>query len=322
MNITAQATRDVGAVFGMEGQMHLAVSKQPPAAVSEALQHAKDSGIGNIFALRGNLPETPIETNLKNAVVSPAFSVLLLNVDPVIGSCCLSYNSQFSWLFFFPEMKDLVKLIRQEHGDHFGIGVGGYVEGHHGVIRKCPDSYKFSEAELRRRVKVDGSWYVTPDAEYEQELQYLKAKVDAGADFVVTQAMYDVELFEYFVKRAREVGIEVPIIPGMSSVGSLGFIQGQVSNLKAHLPQNLQEAMVKHADNEEAFLEVAAEHLGQQIKDLVSLDHRFVHICTINNAKATFDALKHAGLDVQEASFTPEEQASYDAALANIVSLV
>ena len=80
---------------------------------------------------------------------------------------------------------DLVRFIRERYGDYFGISVAGYPEGH-------PDSVN-----------------------YQQDLIYLKEKVDAGADFIITQFFYNVDLFLKFVDDCNRIGITCPIIPGI-----------------------------------------------------------------------------------------------------------
>lgn len=76
----------------------------------------------------------------------------------------------------FHHAADLVRYIREQYGDYFCIGVAGYPEGH-----------------------MD-----TPDKA--QDLAYLKAKVDCGADFIMTQLFYDVDTFLEWVKSCREMG--------------------------------------------------------------------------------------------------------------------
>ena len=73
---------------------------------------------------------------------------------------------------------DLVKYIREQYGDHFCISVAGYPEGH-----------------------IDSN-------DKEDDLTYLKDKVDAGADYIVTQLFYDTDLFIEWVKKCRAIGMQ------------------------------------------------------------------------------------------------------------------
>jgi methylenetetrahydrofolate reductase (NADPH) len=85
---------------------------------------------------------------------------------------------------------DLVKLIRKEYGDYFGIAVAGFPEGH-------PQSSS-----------------PRADAGTDADITYLKQKLEAGADFVLTNFFYDTDVFVGYVERCREAGISCPIIPG------------------------------------------------------------------------------------------------------------
>lgn len=100
----------------------------------------------------------------------------------------------------FEHAIDLVKFIRQQYGDYFSITVAGYPEGH-------PDGY------------------LADKISYEEELANLKAKVDAGADVIITQMFFDVDLFLKFVKKCRDAGIMVPIVPGILPLMSYNGFQ-------------------------------------------------------------------------------------------------
>jgi methylenetetrahydrofolate reductase (NADPH) len=89
---------------------------------------------------------------------------------------------------------DLVKLIRKLHGNYFSVGVAGHPEGH-------PSSRKGEEGMAA-------------------EMRHLKEKMDAGADFIITQFFYDVHVFLDYVKRCRRAGIEALIIPGIMPIQS------------------------------------------------------------------------------------------------------
>jgi len=95
---------------------------------------------------------------------------------------------------------DLVKHIKKEYGDYFGIGVAGYPEAH-------PDS-----------IVADP---VTMKENYWSDIRYLKSKVDAGGDVIITQLFYDTSRLLQFVEDCRSVGIQCPIIPGTSTSSGL-----------------------------------------------------------------------------------------------------
>jgi len=143
-DLTLEICKTVQEYMGVDIMMHLTCTNMAVDTLYSALKEAKATGIQNILALRGDPPHgkewTKCEDGFANAV-------------------------------------DLVKFIRKEHGDYFGIGVAGYPEGH-------------EQAES-----------------YEKDLEYTKEKIDAGADFIVTQLFYDVDAFIKYVADCRKIGI-------------------------------------------------------------------------------------------------------------------
>lgn len=88
----------------------------------------------------------------------------------------------------FQHGSDLVRYIREKHGDYFCIGVAGYPEGH------CDSSDKTSDT------------------------RYLLEKQEAGADFVVTQLFYDTGAFGKWLEDAKESGLRIPVLPGIMPI--------------------------------------------------------------------------------------------------------
>jgi methylenetetrahydrofolate reductase (NADPH) len=139
--------------FGVDVLMHLTCTNMKVEELKQILSAARDAGIENILALRGDPPKGAISW------------------EPIADGCANTI--------------DLVKLIRKEHGDYFGIAVAGFPEGH-------PQSRENTDTDFT----------------------YLKEKVDAGADFILTQFFYDPSVFLGFVSKCKEVGIHCPILPG------------------------------------------------------------------------------------------------------------
>ena len=127
--------------------------------------------------------------------------------------------------------------VKVEHNSDFCIGVAGYPEKH----MEAPS--------------------LTSD------LKRLKAKVDAGADYVVTQMFFDNNKYFEFVKKAREMGITVPIIPGIKPIAVKRHLQLLPQVFKIDLPQDLIDAVEACKDNS-AVRQVGIEFAIQQSKEL------------------------------------------------------
>jgi methylenetetrahydrofolate reductase (NADPH) len=150
---------------------------------------------------------------------------------------------------------ELVSHIRRSH-PHLGIGVAGYPEAH-------------------------------PEAtDPESDLQYLKLKTDHGGDVIITQLFFDNELYFDFVRRARSVGIEQPIIPGILPVVSLKVIKRIISLCGASLPADFLSAL-EEADRSGGAHEVqklGIAHARKQSEGLLAGGAPGVHIYSLNRA--------------------------------------
>ncbi|GBF91075.1 5,10-methylenetetrahydrofolate reductase [Raphidocelis subcapitata] len=126
---------------------------------------------------------------------------------------------------------DLVRHIRATHGDHFGIGVAGYPEAHPDAIVDDPEQMKEN---------------------YWKDVHYLKAKLDAGADFVVTQLFYEADRYIQFVKDCRSIGITAPILPGIMPVMAYGGFKRMTGFCKTAVPAAVAEKLEAVKDDDEA----------------------------------------------------------------------
>ena len=174
----------------------------------------------------------------------------------------------------FRQAAELVRLIRKfnDSGAHpdrrgFMIGVAGFPEGH-------PD---------------------TPNRLLEMER--LKAKVDAGADFIVTQLFFDNHDFYDFRDRCGLAGIKIPIIAGIMPITSIqGMKRMAELALGARFPAPLVRAVNRAVGNDDGVRRVGIHWATEQSRDL--LDHRVagIHYYTLNRSTATREVFANLGV--------------------------
>ena len=169
---------------------------------------------------------------------------------------------------------DLVAFIRKfnESGRHpdprgFGIGVAGFPEGHPATPNRL------------------------------KEIDYLKAKVDAGADYIVSQLFFSNADFLDFRDRCELAGINVPIIAGIMPITSAKGM-GRMADLAAgaRFPAKLLRAVQRAGDDREAVERVGIHYATQQCADLLDHDVRGFHFYTLNRTRATREIYASLGL--------------------------
>jgi methylenetetrahydrofolate reductase (NADPH) len=159
---------------------------------------------------------------------------------------------------------DLVELIRNNFPD-FGIGVGGYPEKH-------------------------------PEAEDKAiDLTNLKTKVDAGADFITTQLFFDNQVYFDFVKSCKESAINIPVLPGLLPVLSLGQVRRFCKMCEASLPTSLEHKLIQAEDEKQPT--VGAEWAASQINELLQEGAPGYHIYALNKPQSTLQILESLGIE-------------------------
>ncbi|HXU04541.1 MAG TPA: methylenetetrahydrofolate reductase [NAD(P)H] [Polyangia bacterium] len=191
-------------------------------------------------------------------------NVMVLRGDPPAGQTSFQrVSGGFSYA------SDLVGYIRKRFGRKLCLGGAGNPEGH----VECRD--------------------------LDQDIMHLKAKVDAGLDFVVTQLFFDNRVYFDFVKRARAAGITVPIVPGLMPIRTVAGIERMTGLSGASIPATLR-AELERCRNDDAA--VAALGIAQTTAQAVELLHGGapgIHFYTLNQSPATriiLTALKTARL--------------------------
>ena len=104
----------------------------------------------------------------------------------------------------------------------------------------------------------------------EDDVQHLKAKVDAGATFLITQMFFDNGFYFDFVERAREAGVEVPIIPGVMPILSSEGIRRMAELSAAHLPPGLVHELEARHGNDEAVADLGLSFATLQCAELLA----------------------------------------------------
>lgn len=144
----------------------------------------------------------------------------------------------------------------------FCIGVGGYPEKH----------------------------FEAPNIE--TDISNLKKKVDAGADYIITQMFFDNKVYYDFVEKCREAGITVPIIPGLKPLSTFRQISTIPEAFSLDIPVDLTEEMTKAKDNKEALYGIGTEWCINQCRDLISHGVPAVHFYTMGKSQNITQILK------------------------------
>lgn len=211
--------------------------------------------------------EAEIEEILHGYISAGARAIMALRGDPPRN--CPYDPTQDA----FRHAADLVRFIRnweerQNLPYRLSIGVAGFPEGH-------PDS--------RNRLR---------------EMDFLKAKVDEGADYICTQLFFDNHAFFDFRDRCRIMDINVPIIAGIMPVTSISSMN-RMAELSAgtNFPARLLKAMLRAGGDKSSIERIGINYASNQCSELLDADVEGIHFYTLNKSKATLEIYHNLGFN-------------------------
>lgn len=182
-------------------------------------------------------------------------NVLALRGDPPKDLPPEQFKDDFSYAH------ELVRYL--EKLDRYSIGVAGYPEGH----QEAPS--------------------------LEADIEFLKQKTDAGADFIITQIFFDNSYFFDFADRAAAAGIHTPIIPGIMPIVNLGQVQRFTQMCGATVPERIVKRM--EGKGSEEMMQIGIEFAVEQCRELIEGGVAGLHFYTLNRNQSTEMVLDQIG---------------------------
>lgn len=149
---------------------------------------------------------------------------------------------------------ELTEFIRKKYGDHFSVGVAGFPEGH----LLCPDK--------------------------NLDAKYLKMKIDAGADFVITQLFFDNQDYFDYVKRLKSLGITNRVIPGILPITDYKGILRFCKMCGARIPSHIRALFEPIQNDKEKTIQQGIDFGIKQCRDLLKNGSPGIHFYALNKS--------------------------------------
>lgn len=220
-------------LYGQNIMIHIPSGNTTKSQVVEHLTRAHNLGIGSVLAVRG---------------------------DGGYEEESGSKGDGFEYTV------DLVKFIRSEFGDHFTVGVVGYLAS--------------SDVQC-----------------YEEDLRHLKEQVDVGADLIITQMFFEVKTYLKFVEDCQRYGINVPIIPAIFPVQNFNSLRQLKRSSRVDIPQWLLDTLTPIKDDSTAVMNYGISYATEMCKQLLESGHvHGLHFYTLNRETSVSEILKKLGM--------------------------
>jgi methylenetetrahydrofolate reductase (NADPH) len=214
-----------------------------------------------------NMSVSSINKILMDAQENGLSNILALRGDPPEGTGEWEKHEQG-----FKYGIDLVRFIRKEFGDDFFLGVGGY-----------PDSHQ-------------------EQSDIDLDISYLKEKVDAGSDIVVTQLFYDVDKFLVFRDKCATIGIHVPIIPGIMPIHNYARFIKFTQFCKISIPNSITKTIESIKNDDSSVINYGIDQATAMCEKLIAEGVPGLHFYTLNLEHSVSGILELLGLTSTQGS--------------------
>ncbi len=218
---------------GVEAAPHLTCIGSTRASIAALLDRYRRAGVKRIVALRGDLPATAM------SAAAPG---------------------EFSYA------QDLVRFIRETHGDAFKIEVAAYPEMH----PQAP----------------------SPGVDFE----HFRSKVEAGADGALTQLFYNADAYFDFMERCAKAGIKIPVTPGIMPITGFANTVRFSTSCGADLPRWVRVRLEELENDKPALVEFGLDVVARLCETLLNNSAPGLHFYTVNQAEPTLRLWKRLGL--------------------------
>ncbi|KAI1615194.1 methylenetetrahydrofolate reductase [Exophiala viscosa] len=267
--------------LGLTTVLHLTCTNMKRSAIDEALEGAKEVGIRNILALRGDPPrEEYRDTD-----------------DRGSGGQGTDSNEEFVWAV------DLVRYIRQQYGDYFSIGVAGYPEGH--ADESNPEAGKqrveYDLPYLAEKVGAGADFIMT---QLSYDIQAYRA--------------YEKRLREYVDNDGQKLFQKIPIIPGLMPIQSYQILKRITKLSHAKIPDDISKRIEAVKSDDDAVKKVGVDILSELVEQIKQCPQpegvpRGFHFYTLNLEKSVSFVLERSGLISSELEPSPVYSSDSDA---------
>ena len=208
----------------------------------------------------GGSTKEEVESRLDNMEFLGISNIVALRGDSLAGE--KRFTPTPGGYRYASELIEGIRSYEASRTHSFCIGVGGYPEKH------------FEAANI------------------ETDIANLKKKVDAGADYIITQMFFDNQVYYDFVAKCRAAGITVPIIPGLKPLSTARQITMLPESFSLDIPVELTDAIAKVKDDKEAVYRIGTEWCAMQCKDLIKNGVPAVHFYTMGKSRNIVEILR------------------------------
>ena len=275
------------------------LKEQTPSISFEVFPPKKEADLDNVKAAAGSI--AALKPSFMSVTYGAAGSTSKLTIEVASDIKNLHGVSVLPHLTCVASTKehvdDMIKRIRENNIDNIMTLRGDIPKD--GVI--CHDFEHASD--LIRHIKsiapdlcIGGACY--PEGHVEcarksDDIHFLKERVDAGCDFLTTQMFFDNNIFYNFLYRVKDIGINVPVLPGIMPVTTAKQLSRSVQLSGTAVPERFKAIVDRFGDDPVAMRQAGIVYATEQIIDLIANGVNHIHVYSMNKPDVAADILNN-----------------------------